>query len=249
VTDTDWDPDDYDDDHGFVTEYGTDLVDALAPEPGERVLDLGCGTGHLTARAADAGATAVGVDAARSMVARAGHDHPDLPVVVGDARALPFDGAFDAAVSNAALHWIPEADQDDALRSVHDALRPGGRFVAELGGTGNVAAIREAVAVELRERGYEPVEPWYFPTVGAYASRLEDAGFEVREARLFDRPTELEAGPAAWLEMFGDELLAPVPAGERDAVVDAVESRLRSALYRDGTWVADYRRLRFLAVR
>jgi trans-aconitate methyltransferase len=245
-----WNPDAYDGDHAFVYEYGEALLDLLAPAAGERVLDLGCGTGHLTAAVDAAGASVVGVDASGEMVAEARTTHPSLAFVRGDVRRLPFDGSFDGVLSNAVLHWV--ADQDAALSSVHDALRPGGRFVAELGGSGNVSRIVGAVEAELDERGYEAGEPWHFPSVGEYAGRLERHGFEVRLARLFDRPTELEDGEAGlenWLRMFGGELLGAVPEAERAAVRAAAADRLREELFEAGTWTADYRRLRFVAVR
>ena len=244
-----WDADAYDDGHAFVFEYGEDVVDLLEPERGERILDLGCGTGHLTARIADAGASVVGLDASEAMVSEARERYPECEFVRGDAREFAFDRPFDAVFSNAALHWIPE--QDAVLDSVADALRPGGRFVAELGGSGNVAAVVDAVREEAAERGYDVENPWYFPTVGEYATTLESHGLETRYATLFDRPTELDGGAdglAQWLEMFGDGLLAPVAEEERPALVAAVEDRLRDEQFRDGTWVADYRRLRVVAV-
>jgi len=248
----DWDSDAYDGSHSFVFEYGEGVVDLLDPEPGERVLDVGCGTGHLTAAIADAGADVVGVDRAATMLADARSNYPGLPFVRGDARTLPFESRFDAAFSNAALHWIPGGDHGDVLDAVAGALRPGGRFVAELGGAGNVSAIVDAVARELESRGREVDDPWYFPTVGEYASRLEAHGFEVEHAAHFDRPTELDGGDdglAEWLAMFGDSLLADVPDAELDDVIAAVEDDLRGELYDDGTWTADYRRLRFRAGR
>jgi SAM-dependent methyltransferase len=291
---TDWDAEAYDGSHSFVYEYGEDVVERLDPGPGERVLDLGCGTAHLTERIEAAGAAAVGLDRSVEMLSAAREREPALALVRGDARGLPFDAAFDAAFSNAALHWIPEADQDAVLASVASALRPGGRFVAELGGRGNVASVVEAVRAECAARGYPEggergpgdgkpggnasgggdgnrsgnasgggggdgdgnrrgdglAHPWYFPSVGEYATRLEAAGFEVEFARLFDRPTVLDGGAdglATWLETFGDDLLAPVPEGERGVVVEGVADRLRDELFRDGSWVADYRRLRVAA--
>ncbi|WP_435349715.1 class I SAM-dependent methyltransferase [Haloarchaeobius sp. HRN-SO-5] len=238
----------YDDSHAFVYEYGEGVVDLLDPEPDEWVLDLGCGTGHLTASIAASGATVVGLDAERSMLAEAARTYPDLRFVRGDARRFAFRRPFDAVFSNAALHWIHE--QDAVLSSVADALRPGGRFVAELGGAGNVAAIVGAVEDAASDRGYAVTNPWYFPTVGEYATRLEDHGFEVQYASLFDRPTELddgEAGLASWLGMFGDGLLGPVPEHEREDVISAAEDLLRDELFADGTWTADYRRLRVVA--
>jgi len=249
-TDSDWDSNAYDGSHAFVYEYGADVLDLLDPRSGERILDLGCGTGHLTDRIADAGADVVGIDQSAEMIETARETHPELAFRRGDARDFEVADPVDAVFSNAVLHWID--DQDAVLDSIAAALRPGGRFVAELGGSGNVAAIADAVRAELRERGYEPpTEPWYFPTIGEHATALEAHGFEVRYARLFDRPTELddgEDGLAGWLEMFGDRLLGPVPDGERAGVVAAVEDRLREELYDDGVWTADYRRLRFVAV-
>ncbi len=247
-----WDADAYDGSHAFVYEYGAALLELLSPTEGERILDLGCGTGHLTAEIAAVGADVVGLDSAAEMIAEARESYPDLEFVHGDARSMAFDEPFDAVFSNAALHWIPDRDQNAVLASVREALEPGGRFVGELGGAGNVEAIASAALEELDRRGYEGEHPWYFPSVGEYGSRLEAHDLEVRYARLFDRPTELddgEDGLRRWLEMFGDGLLEPVPADERESVIDDVEARLRPSLFADGTWTADYRRLRFVAVK
>ena len=248
-SENEWDPSSYDGEHSFVYEYGEDLIDLLKPRSDERILDLGCGTGHLTDRISGAGADAVGVDTAAEMIDTARSTYPDPRFVRGDARRLPFDRSFDAVFSNAALHWVQE--QDAALRSVADALRPDGRFVAELGGVGNVGSIVDAVEMELRRRGYEAANPWYFPTPGEYATKLEDHGFEVRYLTLFDRPTELDDGAnglRAWLEMFGGSWLSPLSTDEQDAVIERVEDRLRDERFEDGTWIADYRRLRVVAV-
>lgn len=249
---TTWDPDAYEEYHAFVYKRGLGVVELLDIESGARVLDVGCGTGRLTAQLADAGASVVGVDRAAGMLAAARTSSSSCAFVRGDATRLPVKQVFDAAFSNAALHWIQSADQAPLLKSVHDALVPGGRFVAELGGRGNVRRIREATRTALAERGYEMQEPWYFPSIGEYTGRLEEQGFEVRFARLFDRPTELGEGTdglRVWLETFGDYLFAGVPHPLRDAVVSNVEDTLREELFRDGSWVADYRRLRFRAVR
>ncbi|WP_254544540.1 class I SAM-dependent methyltransferase [Halomarina pelagica] len=247
---SDWDADRYDDRHGFVSEYGRDVLDLLAPERGERVLDLGCGTGHLTAAIADAGATAVGVDRERSMLAEARVAHPDAAFVEGDARALPLRGGLDAVFSNAALHWVPEADAGRVAGEVARVLRPGGRFVAELGGAGNVESARTALHAELAARGVDPADrdPWYFPSVGTYATVLERAGFEVAYARLFDRPTELDGpeGLREWLRMFCGSFLDAVD--DREAVARAVEDRLAGRYDPDReAWTMDYRRLRVVA--
>lgn len=150
--------------------------------------------------------------------------------------------------SNAALHWID--DQDAVLKSVVDTLESDGQFVAELGGAGNVERITDAVRSELRNRGYDIDHPWYFPSIGDYAPRLEHHGFEVQYATLFNRPTTLEGagGLESWLRMFGDHFFEPLSVDERTEVIAAVEDDLRDELFRNGDWVADHHRLRFVAV-
>jgi SAM-dependent methyltransferase len=253
ATPNEWDPGDYDGGHDFVYEYGADVVDLLDPDPGERILDLGCGTAHLTAEIADAvGETGevVGLDRSAEMVGEARADYPELSVVQADAREFTAGDPFDAVFSNAALHWMP--DQAAVTERVADLLRPGGRYVAELGGSGNVRRIVEAVVGACARRGHEAHPPWYFPTVGDHATLLEEYGFEVTYARLFDRPTDLggsEDGLREWLGMFGDSLFAGLPPDRQEAVIADVEDRLRPEMYdpESRTWTADYRRLRFVA--
>jgi len=251
-----WDPESYDSDTGFVHDYGASVVDLLDPRPGERILDLGCGTGHLTADIAEAvgqSGDVLGVDQSAEMVESAREAYPALQFEAADARTYAPDGDFDAVFSNAALHWIPGDDQPAVTEAVAEALVPGGRFVAEMGGVGNVSTIVDATVAELAARGSDVSHPWYFPTVGEHAAVLEAAGFEVREMRLFDRPTDLEGGREGlsdWLDVFGDSLFAGLDASEREAVVTAVEDRVRDELFDEDsdTWTADYRRLRFRAV-
>lgn len=243
-----WSASAYDEHHSFVIEFGEDLVETLNPRAGERILDLGCGTGHLTAQIAEAGASVVGLDSSTAMIEAARSTHPDGAFVCADARAIPFENAFDAVFSNAVLHWIRA--QDTALKTIARALRPGGRLVAEMGGVGNIDSIVRAVEAELAARGYEIGVPWYFPSVGAYATLLEANGFEVRSATLFERPTPLDGGEeglATWLDMFGDSFLAPLSADEQAAVIAAIEDRLRPDQFENGRWIADYRRLRIVA--
>jgi trans-aconitate methyltransferase len=247
-----WESDNYDDSHEFVYEYGGDVVELLDPQPGERVLDLGCGTGHLTAEIAERGATVVGIDASAEMVEQARANYPDLDYRNVDAREFTVREGFDAVLSNAALHWIPGEDHAAVLDGVRAALGSDGRFVAEMGGTGNVEQIATAAIEEVRQRGYETEHPWYFPALGEYTSRVESHGFEVTRAVLFDRPTAFddgEDGLANWLEMFGDSIFAPLDADEQAAVIEAVEDRLRESMFdpETETWTGDYRRLRFVA--
>ena len=163
-----WDSSLYDDRHSFVWKKVGDLVELLAPQPGERVLDLGCGTGHLTAQIAARGAVTTGLDASVSMIAQARQNYPKLKFALGDASAFRFDDPFDAVFSNAALHWIPDAA--GVIANVARALKPDGRFVLEMGGKGNIARIVKVLSEVLREAGCAPRNPWYFPSAGEYAN-------------------------------------------------------------------------------
>lgn len=244
-----WDAAAYDDAYGFVWRQGAGPLELLAPRAGERVLDLGCGTGHLTAEIAAAGAEVVGIDSSRAMIGRARASYPALRFEVMDGRDFCFPEPFDAVFSNAALHWMRPPER--VAERIAAALRPGGRLVAELGGRGNVAAIVEALSDALGRHGHAaPPSPWYFPSVGEYAALLESRGLAVRFAALFPRPTELAGGSAGlrrWLEMFAASWFDAVPAEGRESVVRAVEERLRPRLFRDGAWRADYVRLRVVA--
>lgn len=244
-----WRPDAYAAHARFVSEFGAGVVDLLAPRPGERVLDLGCGDGALTAEIAARGAVVTGVDASPAMVAAARARGLDAQVMRGEA--LSFPGAFDAVFSNAALHWMTAPDK--VAEGVARALRPGGRFVAEMGGHGNVATIRTALIAALdSEAGVRTdlAGIWYFPTADAQAAVLEAAGLSVQRIALFPRPTPVAAGLAAWLDTLAAPALALAPAALRVAVRDRAAALAAPALRdAEGCWTADYVRLRFVAVK
>jgi len=246
-----WNPKLYDEKHSFVWQYGADLVALLAPKSGERILDLGCGTGHLTSKIAAGGAHVVGVDQSGEMVKAAREAYPDLEFDVRDARDLRFPGEFDAAFSNAVLHWIPEPEK--VIASVWNILKPGGRFVGEFGGHGNVGKMLEAfqrAAREINPNEHGFRNPWFFPKVSEYAALLEKQGFEVRYMTLVDRPTLLDDGESGlrnWMAMFVPDLCSHLPVEKKDLLLRRAEELLRPALFREGNWFADCRRLRFAA--
>jgi trans-aconitate methyltransferase len=252
MDDAGWDLRQYDDNYSFVHKRADGLIDLLNPTGSEHILDLECGTGHLTADIAATGATTVGVDRSLGMLTEARATHESPTFVRADARSLPFRRAFDAVFSNAVLHWIRESAS--AASAIYHTLHPEGRFVAEFGGNRNVSAIVDTVVAAASDCGYDVSNPWYFPTVGEYTSMLEAAGFGVTYVCLFDRPTPLNGGSDGlrnWLKMFGEDLFAEMNGMERSRVIDAVEPRLRDDLYDDriDAWTADYRRLRVAARR
>jgi trans-aconitate methyltransferase len=243
-----WDAARYQDKHSFVWRYGAGLLDLLDAKPGERILDVGCGTGQLTAEIAQRGASVVGLDRSAEMLAEARKNFPGIEFVEGDAASFDFTQPFDAIFSNAVLHWVKNAD--GAAACFARALPPGGRLVAEFGGKGNIAIVQAALREVLGPAADEQ-SPWYYPSVGEYSTVLERHGMEVRNAMLFDRPTPLEGanGLDQWLRMFGQTYLRQFSAERGDALIHQLEEVLRPKLFRDGVWTVDYRRLRVAAVR
>jgi len=237
--------------HAFVYEASRDLVAGwLAPQPNEAILDLGCGTGELTAQIAESGARVTGVDASPDMIAGAQARHPSVMFAVQDAHQLAVQEDFCAVFSNAALHWMKPLPA--VFSNVAAALRPGGRLVLEMGGVGNVLEVRRAVETALAERGLPALtHPWVFPSPGELATLLEGAGLRVERLHLFDRPSVLAGadGFRAWLEGFGQGWLSPLDPEERAAVIARAEELARPALRKGEDWVADYVRLRALATR
>ena len=239
-----WSAEGYQRNAAFVPAYGVPLVERLAPRAGERILDLGCGDGILSERIAAAGASVVGLDSSPDMVQAARARGIDARQANGEA--LAFDAEFDGVFSNAALHWMRRADA--VLAGVHRALKPGGRFVAEFGGHGCVAAIVVATSAVLARHDVPFVHPWFFPTAAEYRALLEAQGFEVRHLELYPRPTALPTGMRGWLETFAGPMLAPLSPEARSRALDAITELLAPVL-RDthGNWTADYVRLRVVA--
>lgn len=247
-----WDPEQYDAKHAFVYEKAKALVDLLAPKAGERILDLGCGTGVLTAEIAGRGAEILGIDRSEEMVGQAKSKFPTLKFEVVDATQLKFEAEFDAVFSNAALHWIPEAEK--VIRGVSRALKPGGRFVAEFGGKGNIKTLVRAfhsafAALGIREP--EGVSQWFYPSIAEYSGLLERHELEVRQASLFERPTVLDDGTRGlenWIRVFRQTYVEKLGEATTAKWIREVERQCRPLLFHEGDWVLDYRRLRLVAV-
>lgn len=243
-----WDPERYKEHAAFVPALGAPVLALLAPRPGERVLDLGCGDGTLTLELVRAGCEVVAVDSSPEQVAAARALGIDAHVMSGEE--LTFEGSFDAVFSNAALHWMKDAAR--VIAGCARALKPGGRFVAELGGAGNVAAIRAALvaALERRRIAGEQRVPWYFPAREAYVEALAHAGFSVETSELFARPTALPGDISAWLETMAQPFAESMSSSERADYFAEVRAMLVPTLQRaDGSWWADYVRLRFSATK
>ena len=245
-----WNPALYDDRAAFVSELASDLVTWLRPQWGERILDLGCGTGTLSAAIAGRGAAVTGVDRSPEMIASARRKYDSVRFEVVDGEQLAYDAEFDAVFSNAALHWMPRAG--DVLRGVERALVPRGRFVAEFGGAKNVATVVKVVSGLLTEWQIDPAPylSWFFPSPGRYAGLLEEHGLVPREIRYFERPTPLPGadGLSDWLALFQPNLKAEL--GSRwPELCEKASARCRSDLFRDGQWLLDYVRLRVVATK
>ncbi|NJM47922.1 MAG: methyltransferase domain-containing protein [Alkalinema sp. RU_4_3] len=232
----------------FVADLGMPVVEWLNPQPGEHILDLGCGDGALTIKLKELGCHVLGVDASENLIQAA--QALGLAAQVMDGHALVFDRTFDAVFSNAALHWMKQPEL--VIQGVARSLKPDGRFVGEFGGMGNVAIIHQALKAEMGNRGYDPelLDPWYFPSPEDYQTLLEAHGFEVTKIQLIPRPTPLPTGLKGWLETFANPFTVALPEEERSLFLDKVVHTISSQLTNEtGQPFADYVRLRFTAVK
>ncbi len=248
MADQTWNPQDYDQNARFVTDLGMGVVELLAPKSGERILDLGCGDGVLTKKLLDFGCQVVGVDASPEFIVAARTLGLDARLM--DGQALTFNGEFDAVFSNAALHWMKQLEK--VIDGVFRALKPGGRFVAEMGGKGNIARIEAATQWALRKRRLDQKvpEPNVYPSPEEYRALLEKRGFEVRSIELFPRPTPLPKDIKTWLKTFRKSHLEAVAPQDREAFLEEIQESVRPYLCdSQGRWTADYVRLRFSAFK
>jgi SAM-dependent methyltransferase len=245
LSDNSWSSDTYLQHAAYVPSLGTAVLDLLGPLPAERILDVGCGEGSLTQQIVASGAIVVGIDSSQDMIDAACARGLDARLM--NAEALPFDDEFDAVFSNAALHWV--RDHDALLDGVARALRPGGRFVAEFGGQGNIAEIEAAIATVFASRQVEAASRRYYPSDAEYRDRLAAHGFTVKQISLIPRPTPLPTGIRGWLGIFERTNLDRLGA-DSESAVDEIEALLRPSLCdAQGRWTADYVRLRFSAAR
>lgn len=247
-----WNADLYDDKHSFVSKFGNNLVELLDPKQGEKILDLGCGTGDLTNVIHNFGAETLGIDKSENMVNQAFNKFPHLKFIVQDATSLNLPSEFDAVFSNATLHWVHPPIQ--ALVGIYRSLKKGGRFVAEFGGKGNVETISNEIIHQIKQAGFpfsEEQFPWYYPSIGEYSHLMEKVGFRVTFAQHFDRPTPLVGnnGLRNWIAMFGDQLFHNIPVDAKNDIISVVEDHVKDILYIEGKWMADYKRLRVIGLK
>ncbi len=243
-----WHADTYQKHANFVSALTNKVLALLDPKPGERILDLGCGDGVLTQKIDSCGAEVIGVDVSENLLASA--REKNLNVINMDGHQLVFENEFDAVFSNAALHWMTEPDR--VLFGIHKALKDEGRFVAEFGGHGNVAAIVTAMrgAASKFNGDLELAGPWFYPTPEEYTERLEIAGFKVQEIGLHPRPTLLPTAIEGWLMTFRKPFFDQFPENIKTDILQEVIEILRPSLCdTKGQWTADYVRIRVKAMK
>lgn len=248
-----WQTDLYDKKLDYVYELGKDVVDLLSPKRGEKILDLGCGTGELAHEISKHGATVIGMDLSTQMIDSAKRKYPEINFFVGDAESFKLDEQVDAVFSNAALHWMTKPEK--VIKCVWDALKPGGRFVAEFGGQGNVETVIKATS-QVLDKDYDidasKLNPWYFPSIAQYSTLLEQQGFRVTYAVHFDRPTKMKDGDNGlnlWLTGLADDFFKGFSVQEKKNVISKIEAEARKELFNDGAWYIDYKRLRVVTTK
>lgn len=247
-----WDAEKYTSDFSFVHQYGNHVAELVDADAGSSVLDLGCGNGALTKVLQDKGYRVTGMDASEELLDVARVNYPAIEFIQGDATNFVLPEPVDVVFSNAVFHWIDKEKQPDMIKCVYNALKKNGQFVFEFGGYGNNRLIHSVLKSVFQEQGFCYKIPFYFPTIGEYASLLESAGFQVKYAILFDRLTELkgENGMEAWINMFVKTPFAVVQSEhEREAIIKQTVTELKKDLFRNGKWYADYVRIRMKAVR
>lgn len=248
-----WNAELYNAKHAFVFNHGRSLIDLLDPKSDESILDLGCGSGALTAEIGKLASNVVGIDKSSDMIESARLNFPMISFQVGDASNFRFEKKFDAIFSNATLHWV--VGYKKAIGNMHSNLKKGGRMVVEFGGKDNIKTILDALRETLEERGFKKqaqTNLWYFPSVGEYTAALEKKGFRVTFAQWYDRPTELadaESGIIDWLRMFGLPFFQDIQEEEIKFIEQRVQQKVRPILFREGKWYADYKRLRVIAIK
>nr|WP_309098730.1 methyltransferase domain-containing protein [Fredinandcohnia onubensis] len=252
TTKDNWDADLYDSKHSFVSKYGNSLVELLSPKQGEKILDLGCGTGDLTHTLYKNGVDILGVDKSENMIEHAIQKYPHIPFKVQDVINLEFNNEFDAVFSNATLHWVKPASE--ALHGIYRSLKNGGRFIAEFGGKGNVQTITDEIIHQIVKAGFDYKEtqfPWYYPSIAEYTNLMEAVGFRVIFAQHYDRPTLLdgENGLINWINMFGSQLFDGIPISSKREIISNVEKNLKEILYSNKSWTADYKRIRVVGLK
>ena len=253
MTDAKWKPELYNEKHSFVYKYGESLIEWLDPKADECILDVGCGSGQLTAKINELAQETVGIDKSPEMIADARSKFPDIEFLVADASHFNIDKKFDSIFSNATLHWVK--DYHNAIQCMYHHLKPEGKMVVEFGGKGNVQTIVDQLRHSLKNQGYAEqsnLDLWYFPSIGEYTTALEAVGFRVLLAEHFDRPTELSdahSGIKDWISMFGEKFFEGVANGHIDEIKNEVQERVKDKCFVDGKWFADYKRIRVIATK
>lgn len=245
-----WDAHVYDTSLKYVSDYGKELVDLLNPQQGEKILDLGCGTGELTQEIAKSGASVIGFDQSETMIERAKSKNGNIEYIVGDITSYKSSEEYDAVFSNAVLHWV--TNQEEALSNVYGILKPNGRFVAELGAKGNVQTIIDSIQNVIKDSGYptkEVSEVLQFPSIGEYANLLESHGFWIESLFQFKRPTLILDGVQGfinWINVFGILLFENVPTELKKELIEKAAKQMAEKLEKDERYFADYVRLRIV---
>lgn len=247
-----WDADKYTSDFSFVHQYGKSVMDLVDADRNSTILDLGCGNGALSKALQDKGYIVKGIDASKELLDIARRNYPDIEFIQADATNFSLQEPVDVVFSNAVFHWIDRELQQSMMKCVYNALKENGQFVFEFGGYGNNRLIHSALAKIFPEYEYTYEMPFYFPTISEYATFLENTGFRVKYAVLFDRPTELkgENGLKDWINMFVKTPFSVIEdINITETIIDKAVDDLREILYKDGKWYADYVRIRIKAIK
>ncbi len=246
-----WNAEKYKENFDFVYKYGANVLDLLTVGKGSVVADLGCGNGILSGQLRDRGYDVLGIDKSEDMLRAARCNFPDIRFLEADALTFSLDKKADAVFSNAVFHWIDRDKQSALLKNIYSQLKEGGELVFEFGGKGCAERVHSKLDKIFSQHGLIYTNGFYFPTIGEYAPLMEQAGFKVTYAVLFDRPTPQkgENGLEEWIRMFDKKPFEGLDKDMADEIIAEAVDELKGEMYSDGIWYVDYVRIRMRAVR
>ncbi|MBQ7197456.1 MAG: class I SAM-dependent methyltransferase [Synergistaceae bacterium] len=245
-----WEAKEYEDKFSFVHRYGEDVINMIDAPLGSLVIDLGCGNGALTQKISERGYSVIGIDGSSDMLKLARKLHPNLEFREDDARYFKLENKADVIFSNAVFHWIDDEDQDKLLKNIRSNLNDKGSLVCEFGGFGCAETVHSSLRLTFNSHGLEYPFSFYFPTIGEYAPRIEKAGFILKEAFLFERPTPQngENGLKNWIKMFCKRAFTDISENDSEIIINEAVENARYVLFHDETWYVDYVRIRLKAL-
>jgi len=234
----DWDPKLYSSNSSAQKNWGLELLSKLDFKGSEKVLDVGCGDGRLSADIAYnlPEGSVLGIDLSEGMVVFAKNNYPkeqfpNLTFMQMDASELTFDSEFDVVFSNAALHWIKAPEP--ALKGIFRSLKPGGVLLAQFDGKGNIEEVLKIVYSMLDDKKWSPyftdfVFPCGYYGPEEYGGWLKNAGFSKKRLEMISKDMVLdgEKGVYGWIASTWNPYTQHVPGELKENFINELVTHI-----------------------